>query len=153
MSNNIIFLDGLLDDESILLENIKKRLPELKKLQKGINEDSCYGDLIYRFYHSSFKVYWIQGCTTKIVNILKELAPKNCTFNSDFEQIFKEGTNIKFKHKHNRNWHRYVRPQLEAFFHAKYFLDQVIKYGKELDKVPECLPGGWAGVLYFYNMR
>lgn len=41
----------------------------------------------------------------------------------------------------------------EAFFHAKYFLEMAVKYGKELDKIPdEERPSGWAGLLCFFNL-
>ena len=43
--------------------------------------------------------------------------------------------------------------ELEAFFHANYFLDMAIKYGEELDEPPSPLPSGWAAVLYLYNIR
>ena len=34
-----------------------------------------YEDRIYRFYHGSFKVYWLQNGTTKITQALQALAP------------------------------------------------------------------------------
>jgi len=137
-----------------LLDNIKKNLPDLKKLLKKINSDDYYGDGVYRFYHESFKVYWVQSATEKMVGVLKKLAPAEVTeFNDMFEQIFKEGTGKKFKSKDNARWMKVTRPMLEAFFHAKYFLEMAVKFGKELDKAPECLPSGWAGLLYLFNLR
>lgn len=151
-----------------LLQNIKKNLPELEKLLNSVNEDHTYGDMVYRFYHGSFKVYWVQEVTKKIVQALKELAPEGTayapaweeevpkdpgTFNFQFEEIFQEGTGKKFSSKHNDNWNEHTRPMLEAFFHAKYFLEMAVKYGKELEEAPTYLPSGWAGLLYFYNMR
>lgn len=74
-----------------LLANIKKNLRKLRKLLKEVNRD--YGDNIYRFYHGSFKVYYVQDMTVRIVETLKSLAPEGITeFNSMFEKIFKEGT-------------------------------------------------------------
>jgi hypothetical protein len=137
-----------------LLKNIKSRLPELEKLLNSINEDHTYGDMIYRFYHGSFKVYWIQDVTEKIVKILKELAPIEVKeFNWMFEEIFKKGTGKKFSSKHNESWMTHTQPLLEAFFHAKYFLEQAVRFGKELEEAPTGLPSGWAGLLYFYNLR
>jgi hypothetical protein len=113
-----------------------------------------YEDYIYRFYHHSFKVFWIQGHTVEIVKTLKELAPKGVTeFDSYFEEIFKQGTGKQFKSKYNKAWTKHTRPILEAFFHAKYMLEMAIKYGKELETAPTYLPSGWAGLLTLYNLR
>jgi hypothetical protein len=146
--------DALQDLNEALLSNIKKRLPELEELLKSVNADHCYDDMIYRFYHQSLKVYWVQDVTEKIVKILKELAPEGVKkFNGMFEEIFKEGTGKKFSSKHNENWMTHTRPLLEAFFHAKYMLEMAVKYGKELKKAPTNLPSGWAAILELYRMR
>jgi len=50
-------------------------------------------------------------------------------------------------------WDASTRPLLEAFFHARYFLEMAVKYGAELDEPPTTLPSGWAGLLYLYNLR
>lgn len=144
----------LMDLNQQLLDNIKKNLPKLKKLLKEVTDDGNYGDMVYRFYHGSFKVYYVQGITEKIVKALKDLAPSQVTsFNQDFEDILKKGTGKTFKSEHNENWAKHTRPMLEAFFHARYFLEMAVKHGKELEKAPQCLPFGWAGLLYLYNMR
>jgi hypothetical protein len=46
-----------------------------------------------------------------------------------------------------------TRPILEAFFHARYFLEMVCRYGRELAEPPSPLPSGWAAVLYLYGLR
>ena len=137
----------------MLLKKIKTRLPELKELLKKVNGPWYYEDSIYRFYHQSFKVYSIQDMTLTIVKALKDAAPKGSVFNGYFEIIFKEGTGKKFKHRHNDAWLRHTRPQLEAFFHARYFLEMAVKYGRELKEAPRVLPSGWAGLLYYYGLR
>ena len=38
-------------------------------------------------------------------------------------------------------------------FHARYFLQQVCEYGRELDEPPTVMPSGWAAVLYLYGLR
>jgi hypothetical protein len=137
-----------------LLKNIKAKLPEFEKLLEEINGEWEYCDLIYRYYHGSFKVYYIQNYTIKIVNLLKSVAPERIKdFNEQFEEIFKDGTNIKFSYKHNKNWNKYTLPQLQAFFHAKYFLEMAIKCGKEMKSDESCMRSSYAGLLYFYNMR
>jgi hypothetical protein len=136
-----------------LLDNIKTNLVELELLSEDINDHWTYEDHIYRFYHQSFKVYYLQNVTIKCVEMLKKIAPKGSTFDSDFLRIIAEGTGKEFKSSHNRNWLKHTRPILEAFFHAKYFIEMVTKYGRELYEVPTVLPSGWAAVLCLYNLR
>lgn len=139
-------------DEQLLC-NIKKNLPELEELLQLILSEHTYEDLIYRYYHQSFKVYWIQGITEKITDKLKSMAPEDVVFNSFFEKIFKAGTGKTFKMEDNKNWEEITGPLLTAFFHAKYFLEMACKYGKTLELAPSCLQSGWAGFLYLYNLR
>jgi hypothetical protein len=136
-----------------LLANIKKNLPELEELLEKISGDWFYADHLYRQFHHSYKTYYAQDTTVQIVEALKKLAPKSVTFNEEFEQIFKKGTGKKFKTSHNKNWFKHTRPIIEAMFYAKALLEMCVKYGKELEKAPECLPNGWALTLYFYNLR
>jgi hypothetical protein len=42
---------------------------------------------------------------------------------------------------------------LQAFFHARYFLEMACKYGKELESPPQFMPSGWAAVVYLYDLR
>ena len=137
------------------LKKIKENLPELEKVLEDINGHWVYEDLIYRFYHQSYKVFYIQGCTTKIVEVLAKLKIEGYEQLDDFyTKILLEGTKKQFdSKKSNQNWLEETRPMLEAFFHSKYFLEMAVKYGKELEKAPECMPSGWAGLLYLYNLR
>lgn len=63
------------------------------------------------------------------------------------------GTREKFEVAHNKAWLAHTRPIVEAFLHAKYFLEMVVKYGRELDEAPSIMPSGWAAVLYLYQKR
>jgi hypothetical protein len=138
-----------------LLENIKKNISELEKLLVTVNGDWVYDDAVYRYYHYSFKVYYLQEKTLKIVELLKSISPHEDkgNLNKFFLEILEGGTGKIFESSHNKEWSKNCRPILEAFFHAKYFLEMAIKYGKELDEAPACLPSGWAGLLYLYNIR
>lgn len=163
----MVYFIKLMKLNNELLQNIKKHLPKLEKLLISVNKFT-YEDMVYRFYHASFKVYGVQNVTKKITKALNGLAPEGTkfipawreeipknpkSFNYQFEEIFQEGTGKTFKSEHNDNWNKHTRPMLEAFFHAKFFLEMAIKYGKELRKAPTCLPEGWAALLYYYNMR
>ena len=135
-----------------LLKNLQAQLPALESLLAQCNNHWGYEDPIYRFYHHSFKVYSLQDQTLKIVKTLQALAP-NLSLNEQFLRIVAEGTGKIFKPEDNRHWETVTRPMLEAFFHARYFLEMAVKYGKELKAPPQTLPSGWAAVLYLYNLR
>ncbi|MEX2170984.1 MAG: hypothetical protein WD851_16820 [Pirellulales bacterium] len=145
---------GSLQTDAELLANIQARLPELDKLLEEINSHWVYEDLVYRFYHQSFKVYGIQAETKRIVEMLRSVAPSEASANPMFEEIYQAGASGKqFEVSHNKHWTEHTRVFVEAFFHAKYFLEMAVKYGKQLQEAPTTLPSGWAALLYFYNIR
>jgi len=139
----------------ILLKNIKENLPDIKKLLCEVNGHWGCEDGVYRFYHYSFKVYFIQDYTKAIVKLLSKISPnKNKNkFCNLFEEIIKDGIGKKWELKHNEEWSKNTRPILEAFFHARYFLEMAENYGDILEKAPELLPSGWASLLSLYNLR
>ncbi len=146
-------MDSLQKDDK-LLANIKSHLPELVALLQEMNSHWLYEDPIYRFYHQSFKVYWLQDETRKIVEALKLIAPEGTTFCKEFEEIYQAGASgKKFEMEHNQNWTAHTRVFVEAFFHAKFFLEMAVKYGQELEKAPNLLPSGWAALLCLYGLR
>jgi len=55
--------------------------------------------------------------------------------------------------EHNQNWLLYTRPIVEAYLHAKYFVEMMVKYGQEMEDVPMFLPSGWAAILELYDQR
>ena len=113
-----------------------------------------YEDAMYRFYHQSFKVYRLQQHTRQAVDLFRSISQTvNLKLDPWFEKIVAEGTDIEFDTSHNRDWLHYTRPQVEAFFHAKYFVEMMVKYGRELDAAPHLLPSGWAAVLTLYDLR
>ncbi len=135
-----------------LLTKIKRRLPALKKLLREANGFLAYEDRVYRFYHESFKVYALQNTTLDIVEALQALAP-GVPLNRTFVEILAEGTNKKWEAGDNRRWAYETRPLLEAFFHARYFLEMACRYGQRLTRATNTLPSGWAAVLYLYDWR
>ena len=135
-----------------MLEESKRRLPELKALLAEASNHWGYEDSIYRFYHHSFKVYRVQAMTQQIVDALQALAP-HLKLNEDFLQIICEGTGKQFELAHNENWLAHTRPIIEAFLHTRHILAMLCKYAEELDTLPQVLPSGWATVLYLYKLR
>jgi hypothetical protein len=135
-----------------LLKAMKERLPSLKTLLAEVS-GRWYEDTIYRFYHQSCKVYHhAQPSTQQIVAELQALAP-HLKLNPNFEKIVAEGTGRIFHLSHNDDWLRQTRPMIEAFFHARYFLEMAVKYAEELSAPPQPMPSGWATLLYLFNLR
>ena len=138
--------------EQLLLDHIKRNLPELERLLERASSDWEYDDFVYRFYHQSFKVFGVQSLTKKIVAALGELLP-GVALNADFLAIVNDGTGRTFQAEMNAAWLPSTRPLIEAFFHARFMLEMVVKFGRTLDTPPEELPSGWAAVLYLYGLR
>ena len=146
--------------EDALLKNLKKQRKELKELLADYSLDPrleeaqshwSYEDPIYRYYHHSFKVFYMQEDTLKMVEALKRLLPGR-ELNKMFMEIINEGTGREFNHSMNQEWSRHTRPIVEAFFHAKYMLEMAVKYSR-LKYPPQCMPSGWAAFLYLYELR
>ena len=135
-----------------LLRNIKQRLPKLEELLAQVEDHWGMEDGFFRFYHQSFRVYRLQDATEEICKALQDLLPDH-SMNRWFSEIVAQGTGHEFEMSHNQDWLRHARPIVEAFFHAHFFLKMAVKYGKELDDAPDCLPSGWAAVLYLFNLR
>ena len=138
--------------EQQLLANIKQHLPELEALMERAQSHWEYEDYVYRYYHHSFKVFGVQSMTSKIAAALRDLLP-DAEVNEDFLSIVEAGTGRTFTTDMNATWTATTRPLLEAFFHARFMLEMVVKYGRTLDAPPEMLPSGWAAVLYLYGLR
>jgi hypothetical protein len=154
MSPGLEDLDAIDDTPAVqaLFSNLKSALPELEKLLDEFSGDWGYEDPIYRFYHQSFKVYALGHATKRIVSALQALAPER-ELNEWFVRIVGEGTNKTFDHEHNACWLEVTRPIVEAFFHARYFLEMAVVHGRQLTAPPRMLPSGWAALLYLYRLR
>ena len=139
-------------EEARLLAAIAKELPRLDELLRSVNSHWACEDLVYRFYHQSFKVFGLQGLTANIVEALLGLAP-HLPLNSWFMEIISEGTGREFTMEMNQRWTEATRPIVEAFFHARYFLEMACKYGKELTAPPQPMPSGWAALMELYGLR
>jgi hypothetical protein len=146
---------GEMDDRPAvgqIFAKLRASLPELEQLVRDSESHWGYEDAIYRFYHQSFKVYALQATTSAIVTALQALAPER-NLNESFLQIVRDGTGRTFQPEDNRRWLEATRPIVEAFFHARYFLEQAVRYGKRLEHPPRVLPNGWAALLYLYNVQ
>jgi len=137
----------------MLFDNMKQQATSLRELLAQVNDHWGYEDGIYRFYHQSFKVFHLQGQTQQIVESLAAIAPEGRDFCQFFLDIIAAGTNREFQMEDNKHWVERTAPIVQAFQHARFFLEMAVKYGAELDEPPEMMPSGWAAMLCLYNLR
>lgn len=137
--------------EEALLANLRRDRRELERLLQESSSHWGYEDPIYRFYHQSFKVYGLQQQTRAIIERLQALAPDR-PLNSWLIEIVKSGTGKEFKMEDNEHWQGVTRPILEAFFHARFFLEMAVRYS-DLKVPPQSLPSGYAALLYLFGLR
>ena len=137
--------------ESELLRHLRVYRTDIQELLAKADDHWGYEDPIYRFYHHSFKVYSLQKQTKTIVDLLQKLSPES-ELNSWFLEIVEDGTGKEFRLEDNKQWSAVTRPILEAFFHARFFLEMGLRYGS-LESPPQILPSGYAALLYLYGLR
>jgi hypothetical protein len=137
--------------EEALLQSLQRDRQTLEKLLKENSSHWGYEDPVYRFYHQSFKVYGLQRQTRSIVRQLQTLAPDR-PLNAWFVQIIESGTGKAFKPEDNARWTEVTKPILEAFFHARFFLEMAVR-SADLPAPPQTLPSGYAALLYLFGLR
>ena len=139
------------DPETALVQNLRRSRHQLETLLAGYSDHWGYEDPIYRFYHQSFKVYGLQHQTLSIRDRLQALAP-DLPLNPWFVQIIESGTGKVFDAEDNARWTEVTRPILEAFFHARFFLEMAVRYAN-LEAPPRPLPSGYAALLELFGIR
>lgn len=137
----------------ILLANIKRDYAALQHLLDRVNQKYVYEDGLYRFYHGSFKVYHLQDATEEMFQALKRIAPEGQGFCEAFQTIIDAGTGKQFTLEVNKEWMRHTAPIVQAFVHARYFVEMAVKYGQEFQEVPQPMPSGLAALLCLYEIR
>lgn len=128
-------------DDAELLTRMKADLPTLRDLLASANGRD-YEDPIHRFYHHSQRVFNLQNRTEEIVAALRRLLPYERSTRCSSRSLDKEPAKSS-RSNSNAEWSRHTRPVLEAFFHARYFLEMAVHYAK-LAEPPTVLPSGWA---------
>jgi hypothetical protein len=146
-------LDPRLHFEQVLLNNLRQHAGRLTELLARVNAKDVYEDMVYRFYHQSFKVFHLQEYTQEIVEVFAAIAPDGHAFCDFFAEIVRAGTGKTFDLDDNNHWVERTAPIVQAFFHARYFLEMAVMYATKLTEPPQVLPSGWAALLCLYNIR
>jgi hypothetical protein len=137
--------------EAVLVASLRAQQEALTALMDASSDHWGFEDPVYRFYHQSFKVFWLQQQTGNIVRQLRGLLPGR-PLHPWFLQIVRQGTGKEFTTADNEHWTLATRPIVEAFFHARFFLEMAVRYAS-LDSPPRPLPSGYAALLYLYQLR
>ena len=135
-----------------LLASLKVARKKLGSLLSKYSGEAAYFDPVYRYYHQSFKVFGLQSATLELVAALHALAPDR-TLNPRFMRIVSEGTGKTFELEHNHRWDEVTRPIVEAFLHARFFLEAAVRSAKMVDAPPQLLPSDWAALLCLFELR
>ena len=117
-----------------LFFRIKARLPELEEVAGTLEE--AEEDGVYRFYHGSNKVFFLQDPVKAAFTLIKEIGSEDDPPHFEYARIVEAGTAHDFQgDRTNANWEAETKPILEAFWHTKYFINMMVKYAKELETV------------------
>lgn len=137
--------------ETQLLAQLRAQHNSLVTLLASCSDHWGFEDPVYRFYHQSYKVYALQHTTETIIAALRTLLPGRA-LNPWFLEIVQRGTGKVFNASDNTRWTAVTQPIVEAFFHARYFLEMAVRYST-LDQPPSTLPSGYAALLNLYGLR
>ena len=124
----------------------------MRRVLENANREWCYEDGIYRYYDQSLKVFSLQEQTKAMVNALAAIAPEGLPFCALFGEILQQGTGCEFSLADNEHWPERAAPIVQAFLHARYFVEMAVKYA-EMAELPGLLPSGWAALLCLYGLR
>jgi hypothetical protein len=115
-----------------LFLRIKSRLPELEVLARDLEE--AEEDGVYRFYHGSNQVFFLQEPVREAFTLIKEIGREDDPPNFEYARIVETGTAHKFGATTNENWDVETKPILEAFWRTKYFLNMMVKYARDTNR-------------------
>ena len=136
----------------VLLRNIKANLPPVEALADRFNKDET--ELLYRFYHWSFKCFRRQQDIREALALFATLAPENRGLNGWYRSIVDEALGREFDNRTtNDNWVAEVLPVITGWQHTRVFLNALARSGAELESPGQVLPDFWALTLYLYDCR
>ena len=147
-----------------LADAIMLKSDSLESFLKASSDKWVREDLVYRFWHQSFKVYALQDCTQRGVDIIRSFAPPGSKLHPFFEEIVEQGTGVVFEMSHNNDWTKHTRAIVEAFWHVTHIVEMMVKHApseatQSMEKDVEedgsfhFISSGWATVLEVFNLR
>lgn len=149
-------MDEAMDERSLgytkLLSEIKSHRETLASIHRSIV--GIEPELVYRYYHQSFKVFMFKEIIQFTKKTFEDLSPDAKPLNDWFLAVVDYALEAEFNNETtNKNWLLETRPILEALWHCKFFVEQMLSSADSLEEAPKMLPYDWAAVLYLYNIR
>jgi hypothetical protein len=94
-------------------------------------------EALFGGYLRSVRDWWedVPSATRRIVAALQAIQPGK-GLDESFAHLVNEGTGKTFEPDHNARWLAEARPIVEAFFHARYFLEMAVRYAQRLSVPP-----------------
>lgn len=147
-----------------LADAIMLKSDSLESFLKASSDQWVREDLVYRFWHHSFKVYALQDYTQRGVDIIRSFAPPGSALHPFFEEIVEQGTGVVFDMSHNKDWTKHTRGLVEAFWHVTHIIEMMLKHApsETTASIEESagdtggfhfISSGWATVLEVFNLR
>ena len=130
---------------------LSTQLPRLRELLAQ-TERSYLHHLMSKFYRQGCALYEHQAMTEEMVSALASIAPEGHGFCIQFQEIIRLGTGREFKLEDNNHWTERAGAIVQAFLHARYFLEMAVRYATELSDPPERLPSGWCAMCNLFDI-
>lgn len=136
--------------QDALLKRIKERLQTLEELQREMIEAENTGFL--HFYRSDVRVYDLRRLAHQAALLFRTIAADGDLALS-FEVILQDATLSRFDLTSSRMWIMSATPAITGFYHCKFFVEQHIRCGHELERSPDVPQAGWSAVLCLYCLQ
>jgi len=131
--------------ECALLKAMREAHADLKELLKKMESHWEYEDLVYRFYHHSYKAQFAADLGNEVFDRLLSLVPwghRECP-------VFVR----RLRARCRRPWTmRRSRADIELMLHARYFLEMAVRYGRRYKRGPNPMPSGYAALMCLYGL-
>ena len=132
------------------MQNLQHHHTPLRTLWDRLHRPfgTYYENCLHKFYTGSFKVFHYQRETLRIVEALEAIAPEGRGFCPMFKEIIRLGTGHEFTTADNEHWIERAAPIVQAFLHARFFLQMALKH----TPAPPVLHAGWMALLSLYEL-
>ena len=93
-----------------LLANIKDQVERIRSVYDHFEREEP--DLVYRYYHQSYKVFIMAALIENADKLFKELAPEGVVVSDTYSEIAAGGIGKKFHDETNANWQTETLPMM-----------------------------------------
>ena len=135
-----------------LLDAIRHRRAEIEELQRGL--EAAEADGVLGYYEPGVEIYQLQPAVRAARKFLAALAPAGIELNPGFLEVCRGACARRFEWEANPgDWGAETRPILEGFWHCRYFVRMLARFGCEPEAASGPMSPGRAAVLCLYGLR